>query len=112
MTVSTRAHPSVRGSGFDGVFMPTRLTSRISIVGFHRSIMGLGEDARTLADTCIRIGLQTELVDVSPPSLKQSHELLQYRPLEKAIPSAEIIVFCLPPGEMRRACSTLGIPNA
>ena len=71
--------------------------------------MGLGEDARTLADACLRIGLRPELVDVSPPALEPSGELARYRAFEASVPGADTVVFCLPPGEMERAAAVLGL---
>ena len=83
----------------------------ISIIGFHRSVLGLGEDARTLAQTCLRLNIRPELVDVSPPTLERNREPEAVRTIEAAAPSAHTVVFCLPPGDMQRACDLLGLES-
>ena len=85
---------------------------RISIIGFHRSVMGLGEDARTLAESYLRLGMRPELVDISPLTLQRSGETDRFRALETRSPSADTLVFCLPPGEMERASNLVRSPPA
>lgn len=87
--------------------MPT-----VSIVGFHRSTLGLGEDARTLAESLLELGLRPELVDVSPPALEPYPALGPLRALEAPVPGGDTVVFCLPPGEMARAHAMLGLGRA
>ncbi|MGJ4952577.1 glycosyltransferase [Bradyrhizobium sp. HKCCYLS20291] len=81
----------------------------ISIIGFHRSVLGIGEDARCLFRALLTAGISAELIDVSPAVLERSDEIEAYRAFEAAKPSGEILIFCMPPFEMMRAIARLAL---
>ena len=93
----------VRGAQ-EGIDLPS-----VSIVGFHRSVLGLGEDARCLFDCLCCIGIGAELVDVSPPELSPFEAHGRYGAFEASRPTGSIVVFCLPAFEMMRALAHTGI---
>jgi glycosyltransferase involved in cell wall biosynthesis len=82
---------------------------RVAIVGFHRSMLGLGEDARSLMECLCDIGVIPEMVDVSPSFLSEAGEAELYAPFEAPRPSAPIVIFCLPPFETMRAIVRLNL---
>jgi glycosyltransferase involved in cell wall biosynthesis len=88
---------------------PSLKLPSISIVGFHRSVLGIGEDARNLFRCLSSAGIAAELVDLSPPILEKSEEVDAYRLFESSKPSGEVIIFCMPPFEMMRAIGNLGL---
>ncbi|MGJ5206477.1 glycosyltransferase [Bradyrhizobium sp. HKCCYLR20261] len=81
----------------------------VSIIGFHRSVLGLGEDARSMFRALISAGISAELIDVSPPSLESSEEIEPYKPFEASRPSGEALIFCMPPFEMMRTIANLAL---
>ncbi len=81
----------------------------VSIVGFHRSILGIGEDARTLFECLRHIGVSPELVDVSPPGLEPLDDLRPYTPFEAMRPTGSVVIFCLPAFEMMGALAKLNL---
>jgi glycosyltransferase involved in cell wall biosynthesis len=87
---------------------PTNVPS-ISIVGFHRSILGLGEDARSLFECLLDSGINPELVDVSPSTLEPYQPSSAYRAFEALRPNSSVVIFCMPMFEMARVICTLGL---
>ena len=81
----------------------------VSIVGFHGSVLGLGEDARCLHDCLSSVGLCAELVDVSPPGLEAHGEAGRYRPFTAPRPTGSVVVFCMPLFETMRAMARLDL---
>jgi hypothetical protein len=88
---------------------PAASLPSVSIVGFHRSVLGLGEDARSVFDCLIDMGVRPELVDASPSSLEPFEEVDLYRPFEASRPNGSVVIFCMPVFEMIRLVSTLGL---
>ncbi len=80
----------------------------VSIVGFHRSVLGLGEDARCLFECLCRIGVGAELVDVSPPALSTLDRRGSYEAFEAPRPTGSVVVFCLPAMGMMQALAETG----
>jgi glycosyltransferase involved in cell wall biosynthesis len=91
---------------------PIAALPSVSIVGFHRSVLGLGEDARTLFDCLLDAGIVAELVDVSPSSLEQFDCSHIYGAFEASRPNASVVIFCMPIFEMMRIICTLGLARA
>ncbi len=85
---------------------------RISIIGFHRSVLGLGEDARCLFKACLQAGITPELVDVSPKALTASSDSEELACFESRSPTSDLLVYCLPASEMMVAISKLNIGGA
>jgi glycosyltransferase involved in cell wall biosynthesis len=85
----------------------------VSIVGFHRSVLGLGEDARCLFECLLDAGVRSELIDVSPPSLERHPGAGDYAAFEAELPTAPVVIFCMPAFEMMRviASHVLAPPN-
>lgn len=83
----------------------------VSIVGFHRSVLGIGEDARCLLECFVEAGVRAELVDVSPASLEKSDRLARYKAFEAQQPTGDVVIFCMPPFEMTRTIANLGLPR-
>ncbi len=83
----------------------------VSVVGFHRSVLGLGEDARSLFECLCAIGVAAELVDVSPPGLDRADEGERHAPFEAPRATGSVIIVCLPAFEMMRvlAASKLAV---
>lgn len=81
----------------------------VSIIGFHRSVLGIGEDARCLFHALTGAGVRVELIDLSAPTLQPLEGISIYAPFEALRPTARIQIFCMPPFEMMRAIATLGI---
>jgi hypothetical protein len=82
---------------------------RVSIVGFHKSVLGIGEDARCLFDCLCSIGIFPELVDVSPQGLSAFEDNGRYLSFESARPSAPIVIFCLPAFETLRVIARFNL---
>lgn len=79
----------------------------ITIFGFHRSMMGLGEDARRMFDILTELGYRVELFDCSPSILERDFLSDFYELFETTHPSARIILLCMPVFEMGRLFSKL-----
>ncbi len=116
LAASPETGREARASGFVEVL--ARLASRagvpprlppVSIVGLHRSMLGLGEDARCLFDCLVEAGAAPELVDVSPSALEPHPGGERYRAFEAKRPTASVLIFCLPVFEMMRAIIHLGL---
>ena len=114
----TAAHVDGRRSNFlhDGIGSIARIVRnsqsgaglpRISIIGFHKSILGLGEDARCLFLSLCEIGVSPELIDVSPAGLEVYDDIEIFRCFEATRPTGEILIFCLPAIEMMRVLMTM-----
>ena len=80
---------------------------RVSIIGFPKSVLGLGEDARCLFSSLCEIGMAPELIDVSPSGLEPHEDGEIFRCFEAMKPTGEILIFCLPAIEMMRALITM-----
>jgi hypothetical protein len=81
----------------------------VSIVGFHRSVLGIGEDARSLFDCLLDAGIKPELVDASPRSLERFEGAQAYTAFESPRPNASVVIFCMPIFEMMRIVCTSGL---
>lgn len=81
----------------------------VSIVGFHRSVLGIGEDARSLFASLCFAGIICELVDVSYEFLEEHDGNAEYSFFESVRPTGTIIIFCMPAHEMARAILKLNI---
>ena len=81
----------------------------VSIVGYHRSVLGLGEDARCLFNCLCEAGVPTELVDASPTDLEPYERIDRFAPFESSRPTGSIVIFCLPAIEMVWAMTRLGL---
>jgi glycosyltransferase involved in cell wall biosynthesis len=93
----------------------------VSIIGFYKSVLGLGEDTRSLFDCLLDAGVTPELIDVSPQSLEPFAGARAYSafetsrpngPLETLRPNGSIVIFCMPAFEMMRLVCTLGVTPA
>lgn len=82
---------------------------RVSIIGFHKGVLGIGEDARSLFDCLISIGILAELIDVSSASLENFSDTTQFHGFEASRPTASILIFCMPAFEMMRVITMLNI---
>jgi glycosyltransferase involved in cell wall biosynthesis len=80
---------------------------RVSIIGFHKAVLGLGEDARCLFASLCEIGVSPELIDVSPGGLEPHEDIDGFDCFEAVKPTGEILIFCLPAIEMMRVLVTL-----
>lgn len=78
------------------------LGSAVTIFGFHRTMTGIGEDARRLFDILISIGIRVELFDCAPSALEKHPEGGFYELFETSRPTAQVAIFCLPFFEMTR----------
>lgn len=74
----------------------------ITICGFHRAMMGLGEDARRLFDMLTGLGFRVELFDCSRAILENDPAIDYYRMFETRLPCSEVVIFCMPLFEMAR----------
>jgi glycosyltransferase involved in cell wall biosynthesis len=97
---------------------PNAVVPSVSIVGYHRSVLGLGEDARSLFDCLLDVGVAAELIDVSPTVRRESGDesvLAQsdiahiFKAFESSRPNASVVIFCMPCFEMIRIICTLGL---
>jgi glycosyltransferase involved in cell wall biosynthesis len=84
----------------------------VSIVGFHRSVLGLGEDARSLFDCLLDVGATPELIDVSPDSLERFAQAQAYSAFESSHANGSIVIFCMPAFEMMRLVCSNGLTRA
>jgi hypothetical protein len=90
----------------------------VSIVGFHRSVSGIGEDARSLFECLLGVGITPELIDVTPkradgsPVLESLDDEGTYSAFETSHPNGSVVIFCLPVFEMMRLIYTRGIARA
>ncbi|NGM34196.1 glycosyltransferase [Methylobacterium sp. DB0501] len=74
----------------------------VCIAGFHRSVLGLGEDARRLADVLLALNYRVELIDFSSNLFPVSDEADIYEAFRVNRPTAPIIIFCMPLAEIAR----------
>lgn len=81
----------------------------VTVVGLHRSVLGIGEDARCLFDCLCEAGIVADLLDVSPPGLERHESADDYAPFETATANGAIVIFCLPAFEMMRAIGALNL---
>ncbi len=87
-----------------GVSLPS-----VTIVGLHKSILGIGEDARCLFECLTEAGIVAELLDVSPAGLERDELADHYEPFEAVTATGSIVIFCLPAFETMRAIGTLNL---
>ena len=80
---------------------------RVSIIGFHKAVLGLGEDARCLFSSLCEIGVSPEMIDVSPAGLEPHEDIDSFGCFEAVKPTGEILIFCLPAIEMMRVLVTM-----
>lgn len=79
----------------------------VSIVGYHKAVLGVGEDARCLFECLCEAGIVPEFVDVSPDKLERSDQADVFLPFEAPRPTGQILIFCLPAFEMVWAMTRL-----
>ncbi|SFU46696.1 Glycosyltransferase involved in cell wall bisynthesis [Methylobacterium sp. 174MFSha1.1] len=82
----------------------------ICIVGFHRSVLGVGEDARRLTDVLLALGYRIELIDLSSAHFPVSGEAPVYDAFEVRRPTAPVLIFCMPLSEISRVWASI-YPN-
>ena len=93
---------TIIGNSGSGAGLP-----RVSIIGFHKAVLGLGEDARCLFLSLCEIGVSPELIDVSPAGLEPHEDVESFRCFDAVKPTGEILIFCLPAIEMMRVLVTM-----
>jgi hypothetical protein len=84
----------------------------VSIVGFHRSVLGIGEDARSLFECLLEVGIRPELIDVSYPGLEPFERAGDYSAFETSYPHGSVVIFCMPVFEMMRLLCARGFIRA
>jgi len=92
-----------------GKASPFPMAPSVSIVGFHRSVLGLGEDARSLFECLLEAGIGAELIDVSPRALEAYESSDKYLAFEASRPTGAVVIFCMPVFEMMRLICTQGL---
>lgn len=81
----------------------------ITLFGFHRTLMGIGEDARNLFDMLTCMGYRVELVDCTYEGMERDPNADFYTMFETTSPSAEVAIFCMPLFEMARLMPKLSL---
>jgi glycosyltransferase involved in cell wall biosynthesis len=98
--------------------VPTPTMPSVSIVGYHRSVLGLGEDVRSLFDCLLDAGVTAELIDISPMArldsgdeavLARFNRAHIYKAFESSRPNGSVVIFCMPVFEMMRTICMLGL---
>lgn len=79
----------------------------VTLCGFHRAMMGLGEDARRLFDLLTALGFRVELLDCAPANLERDPAADFYEMFETRHATAEVVIMCMPLFEMAKLLPTI-----
>lgn len=74
----------------------------VTIVGFHRGALGIGEDARCLMMALRHNGVPVSLIDLCHEKLEKIAEVDAFAAFESEQPAFPIVVICAPPFETAR----------